>query len=48
MVLRVFGVLVASLLALLLATATAVAAPAFDARGSVEQVYVTGGLRPRS
>ena len=43
MVLRVFGVLVASLLALLLATATAVAAPAFDARGSVEQVYVTGG-----
>ena len=42
MVLRVFGVLAASLLALLLVTATAVAAPAFNARGSVEQVYVTG------
>ena len=32
----------AGLLVLLLLTATAVAAPAFTARGSVEQVYVTG------
>ena len=32
----------AGLLVLLLVTATAAAAPAFTARGSVEQVYVTG------
>ena len=40
--LRVCGVMSAGVLSLLLVTATAAAAPAFTARGSVEQVYVTG------
>jgi uncharacterized protein len=40
--LRVCGTLAAALVASLLLASTAAAAPAFNARGSVEQVYVTG------
>jgi predicted acyl esterase len=40
--LRFCGLMSAGVLSLLLVTATAAAAPAFTARGSVEQVYVTG------
>jgi uncharacterized protein len=39
---RVWVALCAGVLALLLSSATASAAPTFNARGSVEQVYVTG------
>ena len=39
---RVWAALLVGVLVLALGTATASAAPAFNAHGSVEQVYVTG------